>query len=104
MTKKQSMVGAMMILAGSVQFVGALIGYGKTWPLYLMGSGILMWMAPWTDDPAKRNQYRMGGVWMILAGIGGILAVFGIHSLYAPLGLIGAGVIGLTGWFQKKEA
>lgn len=103
MNGKQIWAGGMMILAGVNLFLGSLVGYGRTWPLFPIGIGIMMLLAPWTDDPSKRNAYRIGGFWAILAGVTGLLSLVGIHGLYGPLSMIGAGVLVLTGLYQKKK-
>lgn len=104
MNSKQTWVGGMMILSGAILFLGSIIGYGRVWPLYPISCGILMLLAPWTSDPAQRRFYRIGGFWAMLAGLAGLLTVMGVHGISGPLFMIGAGVLALSGIYQKREA
>lgn len=104
MNLKQKWAGGLMILSGVNLILGSTVGFGRVWPLYALGIGLLMLLAPWAEEPAKRNSFRIGGFWLMVGGLAGLLSVLGYHGFYGPLFMIGAGVMGVTGLYQKKEA
>jgi hypothetical protein len=103
MSKKQIWMGGMMILAGINLFLGSQFGFAIAGPLYTIGAGVLMILAPWSDNPAHKRNFRIGGFWTILAGVAALVTYFGIHGVYGPLFLAGAGVAILMG-LNEKEA
>ncbi len=103
MTKQQLWSGATMILAGSALMLSSLTGYAITWPLWAIGSGLILLLAPWTTDRRKQRNMRMGGVWSLLAGIAGLAAQLGLPIGYGPIYMIGAGVVFLIYYRDPKR-
>lgn len=91
--------GFIMIGMGIQLFLGSLYGFGRVWPFSLMAIGLALLLA------AKQPQARMGGLWTLLAGFGGLMLQFGYSNLYGPIFMIGAGIATLFKLNQnQKEA
>lgn len=104
MNNRMIWTGGMMVVAGVNLLAGSIFGYDVTWPLWMLGIGLLMILAPWAGNPAGRHNFRVGGYWTLLAGLAGTLAMLGLHRTYGPVFMIGAGVLWMAGLLQKKEA